>query len=95
MQTQPRQLTAEQSEALRQAALEAMQLRHPAGVTAAGVARAIETEVMFSFEETAMESALEFLRDKGFVKFVQGTLGSTKWWTITAEGLRHIESAAR
>ena len=84
-------LSPEENEQLRHAALGALAARHPVAVTSRAISRSVDREVIFTVSAAAIESALNFLKDKGFVRFEHDTLGSEKWWTITAEGLLQVE----
>lgn len=81
-------MTAPQFEELRHAVLEVLASRHPTALSEDAIARRIIAEqlVDFRFEQSTQRSALEFLRDKGMVKMQTDTLGSTAYWTATADG---------
>lgn len=81
-------MTAPQFEALRHAVNEVLATRHPTALSDAAIGRRIVALqlVDFAFESSALRSALEFLRDKGLVRAQPDALGSTFYWTATAEG---------
>lgn len=87
-------ITALQKEDLRHAVLEFLAVRFPAAHGLAAVRRRIERELDFKFEDDDLTAALEFLREKGLAKFVFDDLGSTRWWSATAEGVQAYERRA-
>jgi len=78
-------------ESLRHAALEELYAVQPAARAARAIARRIADEVGFEFTPLELEASLEVLRDLKLADFHFDDLGSTKWWNITAEGVRKIE----
>lgn len=82
------------AEILRHAALDALALRHPTALTSRALRRAMEKEVDFSFTDADLASALEVLRGKNLAAFELDPLGSTQWWTATADGKLATERSA-
>jgi hypothetical protein len=81
-------MTSEQFQELRHAVLDVLVTRHPTALTEDAIARRIvgEQSLDFQFDEPAQRSALEFLHEKGLIKMRQDGLGSTRYWTATADG---------
>jgi hypothetical protein len=84
-------LTAEEKEDLRKVALNVLASRHPTAWPVPGIRRRCETELAFTVTNEDVTAALELLQGLGFVAHETESLGSTKYWHATAEGVLHIE----
>jgi hypothetical protein len=84
-------MKAEDNEILRRAVLEALVNRHPVPMATRAVRRVAETSVPFQFDDLALNSALEYLRDEALIRFEPDPIGSTKWWSATSAGLKAME----
>lgn len=87
-------MTATEKEALRHAALENIVARRPAALPAPGIRRRLAVELDFHYTDEQLAAELEFLRDKGLIKFELDELGSTRWWSATAAGVLAVERQA-
>lgn len=82
-------------EDIRHATIEALAARHPTPLTAAALARRLGRELDTAVTPPAVESALAVLRDKGLVSAIPDELGSTKWWSATADGVLFVERGSK
>jgi hypothetical protein len=86
-------LTNEQKEDLRGAALQALAVRHPAALTPRQVFHAVKKELPFLFEEGDLAAALELLRGLRLCEWIISEFGGTKYWRATSDGVLHYERA--
>ena len=83
-------LTVEQKEDLRHAALAALAIRHPAALSARQVMRAAKRDLPFLFEESDTVAVLELLCSLDFASKSVDELGTTNYWQATGKGvLKH------
>lgn len=84
-------MTPDEKQSLREAALQALAIRHPAALAVPAIARALKREVAFAFDLAALGSALELLRDLGYAQSLNDELGAGVCWSATAKGVLHVE----
>ena len=82
---------ADRAELLRHAALECLAARHPVALPLGGIRRRIATMLDWTPTDPDLVSALALLVDKGLAKSEPDTLGSSVWYSATADGLLRIE----
>lgn len=86
-------LTNEQKQDLRHAALAALAIRAPAALALRQLFNAVKKEVDFLFEDADLTAALEYLAGLGLAKADVDDLGSTKYWSATTAGIQKFERA--
>lgn len=86
-------LTTDQKEELRHAALEALAIRAPAALSLRQLSRAVRKDVPFLFEEPDLFAALAVL--SGFhpplVRAMNDELGASQYWSASTDGVLFIE----
>jgi len=88
-------MSGEDKELVRHAVLECLVTRHPVALPAAGIARRIRTEVDVEFGAEDVAGALAVLEGLGLVKRQVDELGSSEWWSATAQGVLKQERGNR
>jgi hypothetical protein len=84
-------MTNQEKEFLREATIEVLVASRMLPRPVPAIRRNVQRELAFDFTEADQVEALEFLRGRGLVDFQWDSLGSTKWWAATSEGMLHVE----
>ncbi len=88
-----RELTPIDTELLRKACLRYLAMHHPAGFTQKTLATVMQPRGLLDYTPTpeAIHSALHILRDLGLATEVHSPLGTSSYWSATAQGTIEIE----
>jgi hypothetical protein len=84
-------MSNEEKEELRHAVLECLVARHPAALPVKGVLRVARSEVAFTVGEQDVLGALVFLKDAGLARSQYDEMGSSTWWSASADGVKKVE----